>query len=122
MGHGKQSFNQVQLEGVITAFNESTSKSGKKFAKATLRDINSADFALTIFGEAALDVAYRANEEGSHVLVSGRVDARTYQDKSGNERTALELVIFNVYEVEQPAPRARSSSRPASGADDDIPY
>ncbi len=110
-GFGKQSFNQVQIEGVVTAFNEQTSKAGKKFAKCNLRDVNNAEFNFTVFGEASLDAAYNASQKRGNVVVCGRLESRPYQDKKGETRSSLEIVVFNVFPIETAAPVATRGTR-----------
>ena len=69
--------------------------------------------------------------KGSPLLVSGRLDQRSYEDKDGNKRTAVEVIVEDFNFVDggngsgdgASAPRAASSSRsnePTTSADDPI--
>ena len=49
--------------------------------------------------------------KGSKVIVEGRIQSRKYQDKSGNERTAYEIVAHRVHFV---SPKPEGQARPAS--------
>lgn len=61
--------------------------------------------------------------KGKEILVEGSIQSRTYDDKNGQKRTAVEIVADNVGFV-----GSKNSSAPAQtqleddGGDDDLPF
>ena len=49
----------------------------------------------TVFGKRA-EVVEKYCKSGSHVLVTGAMQSSTYQDKDGNNRSSLGLVVNNL--------------------------
>lgn len=78
--------------------------------------------------EGTAEFVYKYFQKGQLIAVDGRLQSRTYQDKSGNNRTAIEIVARNVHfagskpaaGTQQDAAYAAPAQRPA-GLDDD-PY
>ena len=52
-------------------------------------------------------------QKGSLIAIDGRLQSRSYQDKNGNNRTAIEIVANNVNFA---APKAAPAPRPAAQA------
>ena len=61
--------------------------------------------------------------KGDEILVSGRLQARTYQDKDGNKRKAVEVVVNNIDFCGKKADREanRETPKAASGGFTMIP-
>lgn len=53
-------------------------------------------------------------KKGSPLLVSGRLDQRSYEDKDGNKRTAFEVVVEDFNFVGGRSDNAMQSSAPSS--------
>jgi len=49
-------------------------------------------FSLVAFGKTA-EVAAKYLAKGSQVFIEGRIQTRKYQDRSGNDRTATEIIV-----------------------------
>ena len=66
-------------------------------------------------------------QKGSLIAIDGRLQSRSYQDKNGNNRTAIEIVANNVNfaaPTAAPAPRPAAQAAPApsysAGSNDDF--
>lgn len=66
--------------------------------------------------------------KGDSVFIEGKLQTRSYEDKSGTKKYVTEVVASEIHKAEflnAPKPAAGSSSRTASNApisDDDIPF
>lgn len=65
--------------------------------------------------------------KGSKVALTGRLDTRSYQDKSGNNRTKVEVIAEQVYFCERreqklDVARTGSNSFQEIETDDDLPW
>ena len=140
-------FNLVVLTGRLTADPElKTTQSGipvTTFSIAVNRNYRAGEEQQTDFINI---VAWRQRAEfitkyfkkGSMIGIEGSIQTRRYQDKSGNNRTAFEVVVNNVQFVESKrdgSAAPASSNEPASfsnanvsdfaeigGMDDDLPF
>lgn len=139
-------FNLVVLTGRLTADPElKTTANGipvTSFSIAVNRNYRSGEEPQTDFINI---VAWRQRAEfitkyfkkGSLIGIEGSIQTRRYTDKTGNNRTAFEVVVNNAQFVESKRdPAAPGSSEPASfsnvgvndfteldnGSDDDLPF
>ena len=55
-------------------------------------------------------------EKGSLIAIDGRLQSRTYKDRDGNNRTAIEIVANNVNFAGSKSTGGGSNSVPASGS------
>lgn len=62
-------------------------------------------------------------KKGNGVLVSGRLNQRAWEDKNGNKRSSVEIVVedFNFVGGRDSGNTSGSSSAPASASQEDIP-
>ncbi len=63
------------------------------------RDANGqtqADFFDVVCWEASADFVCKYFQKGSLIAIDGRLQSRNYTDKSGNNRTAIEIVATNI--------------------------
>lgn len=57
---------------------------------------NQADFFDIVAWDKSAEFVCRYFQKGSLIAVEGRLQSRNYQDKSGNNRNAVEVVVNNV--------------------------
>lgn len=57
---------------------------------------NQADFFDIVAWDKSAEFVCRYFQKGSLIAVEGRLQSRNYQDKSGNNRSAVEVVVSNV--------------------------
>ena len=80
---------------------------------------------IVVFGKTA-ENCERFLDKGSKVIVEGRIQYRSYEDKEGTQRTATEIVASNVEFMTKPENGARQQqSRPAPSGnynDNEIPF
>lgn len=57
---------------------------------------NQADFFDIVAWDKSAEFIWRYFQKGSMIAVEGRLQSRNYQDKSGNNRNAVEVVVNNV--------------------------
>jgi single-strand DNA-binding protein len=57
---------------------------------------NQADFFDIVAWDKSAEFVCRYFQKGSMIAVEGRLQSRNYQDKSGNNRNAVEVVVNNV--------------------------
>ena len=55
-----------------------------------------ADFLDVVAWDRSAEFVCRYFQKGSLIVVDGRLQTRTYQDKNGNNRTAVEIVANNI--------------------------
>lgn len=60
--------------------------------------------------------------KGRAVLVEGRLETRTWEDKDGAKRSVTEIVASNVQFVGGGGPREETAPRAATAVDDSIPF
>lgn len=79
-----------------------------------------ADFINVTAWRSTADFICQYFARGDMIVVSGRLQTRTYDDKDGNKRTATDVVAENVYF----GSAKRENSQPAGGAsaDEDLPF
>lgn len=65
---------------------------------------NQADFFDVVAWDRSAEFVCRYFQKGSMIAIDGRLQSRNYQDKSGNNRTAIEIVASNINFV-TPKPR-----------------
>lgn len=113
--------NQVTLMGRFTRDPElkytANEKAVTSFALAVDRDIRGSDAVDFIdcvaWGKTAETIS-RYFRKGERVLAAGRIQARTWQDSSGNKRKAVEVIVDRAYFVE-PKPRGDAAHTPEDG-------
>lgn len=118
--------NQVTLMGRFTRDPElkytANEKAVTSFALAVDRDIRGSDAVDFIdcvaWGKTAETIS-RYFRKGERVLATGRIQARTWQDSSGNKRKAVEVIVDRAYFVE-PKPRGDVAHQPESETFHDI--
>jgi len=80
---------------------------------------------IVVFGKTA-ENCERFLDKGSKVIVEGRIQYRSYEDKEGNQRKATEIVANNVEFMTKPENGAsQQQSRPAPASnynDQEIPF
>lgn len=99
--------NQVTLMGRFTRDPElkytANEKAVTSFALAVDRDIrgsDAVDFIDCVAWGKTAEMISRYFRKGERVLATGRIQARTWQDSSGNKRKATEVVVDRAYFVE----------------------
>ena len=58
---------------------------------------NQADFFDIVAWDKSAEFVCRYFQKGSMIAVEGRLQSRNYQDKSGNNRTSIEILAHNVH-------------------------
>ena len=58
---------------------------------------NQADFFDVVAWDRSAEFVCRYFQKGSMIAIDGRLQSRNYQDKNGNNRTAIEFVVDNIY-------------------------
>jgi single-strand DNA-binding protein len=80
---------------------------------------------IVVFGKTA-ENCERFLDKGSKVIVEGRIQYRSYEDKEGNQRKATEIVANNVEFMTKPENGvSRQQARPAPTSnynDEEIPF
>lgn len=76
-------------------------------------DERQADFINIVAWRQTAEFVSKYFRKGQQVAVEGSIQSRKYQDKDGNNRTAVEVVANNVYFAER---KDSSAPRPASEA------
>ena len=80
---------------------------------------------IVVFGKTA-ENCERFLDKGSKVIVEGRIQYRSYEDKEGNQRKATEIVANNVEFMTKPENGvSRQQDRPAPTSnynDEEIPF
>lgn len=118
--------NQVTLMGRFTRDPElkytANEKAVTSFALAVDRDIrgsDAVDFIDCVAWGKTAEMISRYFHKGERVLATGRIQARTWQDSSGNKRKAVEVIVDRAYFVE-PKPRGDAAHQPESETFHDI--
>ena len=70
---------------------------------------NQADFVDVVAWDRSAEFVCRYFQKGSMIAIDGRLQSRNYQDKNGNNRTAIEIVASNINFV------TPKSQNPAAG-------
>ena len=68
---------------------------------------NQADFFDVVAWDRSAEFVCRYFQKGSMIAIDGRLQSRNYQDKSGNNRTAIEIVASNINFVYSQIPESR---------------
>jgi single-strand DNA-binding protein len=75
--------------------------------------------------EKTAELAAKYLVKGSQVAVSGRLQERSWQDKEGNKRTVLEVIVNQLDFISKAEKRSQSEQNEFDGpqvADEDIPF
>lgn len=76
---------------------------------------NQADFFDIVAWDKSAEFVCRYFQKGSMIAVEGRLQSRNYQDKSGSNRTAIEVVASNVsFAGKEPAQSQNVANRAVS--------
>lgn len=76
---------------------------------------NQADFFDIVAWDKSAEFICRYFQKGSMIAVEGRLQSRNYQDKSGNNRSAVEVVVNNVsFAGKEPAQSQNVANRAVS--------
>ena len=105
----------------VASFRIACDRNGRRDANGQ----SNADFFDVVAWERSAEFVCRYFQKGSLIVVDGRLQTRTYQDKNGNNRTAVEIVANNInfagpkssnsVGAAQPAPAPMADhSRPAA--------
>lgn len=79
-----------------------------------------ADFINVTAWRGVADFLCQYFSRGDMIVVSGRLQTRTYDDKDGNKRTATDVVAENIYFGS--AKREGGQSTGSTSADEDLPF
>ncbi|MEE0801896.1 MAG: single-stranded DNA-binding protein [Gemmiger sp.] len=74
---------------------------------------NQADFFDVVAWDRSAEFVCRYFQKGSMIAVDGRLQSRNYQDKNGNNRTAIEIVANNINFA---APKSQNPAASGTGA------
>ena len=75
----------------VTSFSVAVERSYKKEGEE-----RETDFITVVAWRGTADFVTRFFQKGQMIAVQGRIETRNYEDKSGNKRTAVEVVADNV--------------------------
>ncbi len=78
---------------------------------------NQADFFDVVAWDRSAEFVTKYFQKGSLIVVDGRLQSRQYQDKNGNNRTAIEIVSNNINFAGPKSSNGGSYAAPASGAE-----
>ncbi len=78
---------------------------------------NQADFFDVVAWDRSAEFVTKYFQKGSQIVVEGRLQSRQYQDKNGNNRTAIEIVANNISFAGPKSSNSGSYAAPASGAE-----
>lgn len=76
-------------------------------------------FRVTLFGPQAERLAPRMTK-GTPVLVTGKFQAREWQDNSGATRTSLEIMANEVIDLRERRPQGQAQPEATEGGSDDL--
>ena len=119
--------NKVHLQGRLTADPEkrmtNTGTPVTSFTLAVDRDYNreEVDFINCVAWRNSADFVEKYFHKGDMMILTGRLQIRSYTDKSGNKRTASEVVVDNTY-FGGSKKTAESKYEPLEEADDNLPF
>ena len=70
------------------------------------------------------DFAAQFFKKGDPIVVAGRLQSRTYEDKDGNKRTAYDIIAENIYfgGPKNNGSVANASGAPDASASEDLPF
>lgn len=105
--------NSVNIIGRLTRDPElrktSNGRSVTKFCLAVNRANEDADFIDCVAWNQTADLAVKYLHKGSQIGVSGRIQSRTYDDKNGNSRKIVEVVIERMRFLGDPKKKEESA-------------
>lgn len=120
--------NRVLLQGRLVADPElNHTQSGIKVARMRLavdRDFKTkegsreADFIAIVAWRATAEFVGKWFKKGSPVVVDGKLQSRSYDDRDGNRRTAVEVIADNVYFAGQ-SPQGKKEQDTFEGTNSD---
>ena len=105
--------NSVNIIGRLTRDPElrktSNGRSVTNFCLAVNRANEGADFIDCVAWSETADIACKYLGKGSQIGVSGRIQSRTYDDKNGNSRKIVEVVIDRMQFLGEPKKKEESA-------------
>lgn len=81
-----------------------------------------ADFINVTAWRGAADFLSEWFAKGDSVIVSGRLQSRSYEDKDGNRRTAYDVVAENIYFGSSKGDRQTNSAAAGNEEPEDLPF
>ena len=94
---------EVKVNGKDTSITKNSIAVRRPFKSAN-GEYESDFFDFTLWGSSAEFLVNYA-DKGSVIVLKGRIQNRKYQDQSGNDRTATEIIGENVEILSQPKPK-----------------
>jgi len=125
--------NNVVLSGYVGRDTEVTfSKKGTAIGKFSLAVAGFADgqktttwFNCVCFGKTA-ELANKYVLKGSHIEVSGSVEVQQYEDKEGNKRTSVSVIVNNLGFLDKKSDNdnqeQKQTNQTADNDDSDLPF
>ena len=105
--------NSVNIIGRLTRDPElrktSNGRSATNFCLAVNRANEGADFIDCVAWNQTADLACKYLSKGSQIGVTGRIQSRTYDDKNGNSRKIVEVVIERMQFLGKPKKKEESA-------------
>lgn len=126
--------NTVSVMGRLTADVElKTTPSGKSVATFSVAndagygDNQRTNFFRCVAWDKNAEFIERYFRKGNRIAITGELAQRTYTDKSGNKREAVEIIVRNAHFCESkgnssPAPAPAPAAYTAIDDDDDLPF
>lgn len=117
--------NHIALQGRVTKDVElKYTPAGKavcSFSIASSRDGKTTDFIDCVAWEARAEMADKYLIKGKMVVVEGRLQTRTWKDRDGNNRKAVEIVVSGIHFCDDRKDSAEPVFEPIP-ANDDLPF
>ena len=119
-----QDINNCTFAGRITKdFELSTTQGGIVLAKSSLanngRDDKANFIELVVFGKSA-EIIQKYTEKGSQLIVTGRLAINNWEDKTGNKRTSVELVVNDFQFIGAKSDKPLTQAQALNGGQDFI--
>jgi single-strand DNA-binding protein len=97
----------------VASFRVAVDRSGRRDANGQ----SNADFFDVVAWDRSAEFVTKYFQKGSLIVVDGRLQSRQYQDKNGNNRTAIEIVANNINFAGPKSSNGGSPAAAASGAE-----
>ena len=98
----------------VASFRIACDRNGRRDANGQ----SNADFFDVVAWERSAEFVCRYFQKGSLIAIDGRLQSRTYQDKQGNNRNAVEIVAQNINFA---APKSQNPAASGMGAPQAMP-
>lgn len=104
-----------QLRQTTTGKNVASFRVAVDRGRKDVNGQNQADFFDIVAWDKSAEFVCRYFQKGSLIALEGRLQSRNYQDKSGNNRNAVEVVVSNVsFAGKEPAQSQNVANRAVS--------